>query len=167
MPDGRAHPLSDPVFVSGLRPIPSGIADEVATWSASDLQGSDPDGLPVAVHLGEVDRPVLLVFLATQCDGCDQFWFGLTARTDPVLADVLPVVVTKGPDAVPAGEVGELTAGLRDLPVVMSDRAWADYRVTGYPFIVLVEPSSRRILAETVGFGWSDVAATVRAGIGR
>ena len=46
----------------------------------------------------------------------------------------------------------------------MGDRAWRDYRVTGYPFLVLVEPWSRRILAEVVGFGWSDVAAVLRTG---
>jgi hypothetical protein len=39
----------------------------------------------------------------------------------------------------------------------MSDAAWSDYRVTGYPFLVLVEPATRRILGESVGFGWPDV----------
>lgn len=167
MPEERVHPLSDPAFVSGLRPIPSGVADEVATWIAADVEGTDPGGLPVAVHLPDVDRPVLLLFLATRCDGCDEFWRGLAAGTDPALSGVLPVVVTRGAGAASATEVGELAAGLRELPVVMSDRAWIDYRVTGYPFLVLVEPSSRRVLAETVGFGWSDVASTIEAGLSR
>ena len=50
--------------------------------------------------------------------------------------------------------------------VVMSDSAWADYRVTGYPFLVLIDPPGRRILAETVGFDWADVAEPSRLGSG-
>jgi hypothetical protein len=142
------------------------VAGETVTWAGSDLRGTDPDGRPVRVDLAGVDRPVLLVFLATRCDGCDQFWVGLGAGAEPALDEVVPVVVTRGPDSVPVAEVAALADGLRGVPVVMSDRAWTDYRVTGYPFIVLVEPSSRRILAETVGFGWSDVLSTVRAGLG-
>jgi hypothetical protein len=100
---------------------------------------------------------VLLVFLTTHCDGCDAFWAGL--REPPSDIDVL--VVTRGPGATDAGEVEILASGLSeaDVQVVMSDAAWSDYRVTGYPFLVLVDPGTRRILGESVAFGWSDLEA--------
>jgi hypothetical protein len=52
---------------------------------------------------------------------------------------------------------------LGSVPVVMTDAAWSDYRVTGYPFLVLVDPETRTVIGETVGFGWSDVHAMIRA----
>jgi len=162
-----ANPFDDPSFVSGLRPIPSGVAGEAPTWKASDIVGTTPDGLPVEIRLDAEDRPVLLVFLTTRCDGCDTFWQGLASDGDPLLADVVPIVVTKGSDSVSLEEIRMLASGLDGTAVVMSDGAWADYRVTGYPFLVLVDPMSRTILAESVGLGWTDVVSVVALGLDR
>ena len=153
------NPLSDPEFVAGLRPVPSGLDGAAPSWPAADLVGMCPDASPVSVDLAAATRPVLLVFLTTDCDGCDHFWMGLA---DPP-PGVDPVVVTKGPDAVAPSDVAALAVDLPHVPVVMSDAAWSDYRVTGYPFLVLVEPGTRRILGESVGFGWSDVEALLAA----
>jgi len=155
------NPLSDPEFVAGLRPVPSGLDGTPPSWPAADLVGVRPDGTPVSVGLATATRPVLLVFLTTDCDGCDHFWQGL-AHPSP---DVDAVVVTKGPDVVAPTDVAAVAVGLAHLPVVMSDAAWSDYRVTGYPFLVLVEPATRRILGESVGFGWSDVEALLASSI--
>ncbi len=100
---------------------------------------------------------MLLVFLSVHCDGCDLFWRGIR-DTPPTGVDV--VVVTKGPGQGSITEVGVLAAGV-DVPVVMSDGAWFDYRVTGYPFLVLVDPRKRKIIGESVGFGWLDVGSLV------
>jgi hypothetical protein len=149
------YPLADPDFVAGLRTVPSGIGGAPVAWSAADVSGVGPDGLPVDVDLGAAGRPVLLVFLSANCDGCDLFWTGL--RDDPPTgADV--VVVTKGPRTVVADDVAATAVGVA-APIVMTDTAWADFRVTSYPFLVLVEPRTRRIVGESVGFGWTDVAA--------
>jgi hypothetical protein len=78
-----------------------------------------------------------------------------------------PVIVTKGPGAVDAGEVADLAGGVTRAPVVMSDQAWADYRVTSYPFFVLVDPAEATVIGETVGFGWSDVASMVGSSLDR
>jgi hypothetical protein len=163
--DPRTNPLADPGFVSGLRPIPTGIPGEAPDWPAADLHGLRPDGSPVSVVLDEASGPLLLVFLAVHCDGCESFWRGLAGGHGTGPGGVVPVVVTRAPDTVDAGGVAARAAGFAG-DVVMDDRAWADYRVTGYPFLVLVDPGSRRILAEAVGFGWDDVASTVRAGLG-
>lgn len=149
--------------MAGLRAIPSGAPGEVPDWPAADLHGTRPDGTPVSVALADVDGPLLLVFLAVHCDGCASFWRGLSEGS--IVAGVTPVVVTRGPHAVDPAEVAALAASFAG-PVVMSDKAWADHRVTGYPFLVLVDPPTRRILAEAVGFGWDDVAAVLRTGLG-
>jgi hypothetical protein len=159
----HANPLSDPAFVAGLRTVPTGLPGEAPGWSAADLHGVRPDGSPVSVALAELDRPLVLVFLSVNCDGCGPVWQGLADGTDPVLDGVVAVVVTKGPDTVDPTAVAGLAAGFTG-DVVMGDRAWVDYRVTGYPFLVLVDPGSTRILAETVGFGWSDLVSTVQGG---
>ena len=73
------------------------------------------------------------------------------------------VVVTKGPGSVDPVEVARAASGVTRAAVVMSDEAWADYRVSAYPFFVLVDPGSRSVVGETVGFGWSDVRSMIRA----
>ena len=160
----RTNPLADPGFVAGLRPIPTGAPGESPDWPAADLHGTRPDGTPVSVVLDGTAAPLLLIFLAVRCDGCESFWRGLAGGGDLGPGAVVPVVVTHAPGTVDADEVAVRAAGFAG-DVVMDDRAWADYRVTGYPFLVLVEPESRRILVEAVGFGWDDVATTVRRGL--
>ncbi len=133
------------------------------SWPARDIWGITPEGAPVGVDLDGRRRLVVLVFLSTHCEGCELFWRGVR-DTPPAEVDL--VVVTKGPATVAAGDVGALAEGM-EAPVVLSDAAWTDYRVTGYPFLVLVDPTSRTILGESVGFGWSDIASLIeRAGSG-
>lgn len=92
---------------------------------------------------------------------------GLPDGVDDRLPDgVDAVIVTKGADAVDAVDVATLAAGVTRVPVVMSTRAWSDYQVLSYPFFALVDPATRSVVGETVGFGWSDVAAMVRSSIG-
>ena len=135
-------------------------------WPAADLVGEDPDGRPTELRIAGRSGPVLLCFLQTRCDGCHEFWRGLGDPPGTDWPDALTVVaVTRGPDTVDRSEVARLTAGAGTVPVVMGDRAWTDYRVTGYPFFVLVDPSSGTVVGETVGFGWPDVHAMVRAAV--
>jgi len=167
--------------MAGLRPIPSRPAGSPAPWPATDISGARPDGTPIEVRIDDTGRPILVAFLATHCDGCDDYWRGLAdehpegapddAALDAraagdlaaVLAAVLPVIVTRGPGIQEASDVATAAAGIRRTPVVMSDQAWLDYRVTAYPFFVLVDPRSRRIIGETVGFGWADVLGMIQA----
>ncbi|MGO8873735.1 MAG: hypothetical protein ACLQPH_20515 [Acidimicrobiales bacterium] len=156
--------------MSGLRPIPSVASGGPVTggesdrWPAAHLVGVTPSGSIIEVAVDRFDRPILLAFLATRCDGCAEFWQGFTrgAPTGPP-ASVAPVVVTRGPDSVAPSEVARLAAGLEGVPVIMSDSVWTEYRVLGYPFFVLVDPRSRTVIGETVGFGWSDVVAMVES----
>jgi hypothetical protein len=149
--------------VAGLRPIPSGPPAAGDESPAEDLVGEDPTGRPIEVRLGALDGPVLLCFLHVRCDGCQEFWSGLGGGQGSELGSISVVAVTKGADSVDRDEVAAAAAGATGVPVVMSEEAWADYRVTGYPFFVLVDPLARTVVAETVGFGWPDVRSMIRA----
>jgi hypothetical protein len=159
--------MADPHFLAGLRPIPSGSPAGADRWPAADLAGEDPGGRPVALRIGEQRGPLLLCFLTTRCDGCHEFWSGLADPPGGGWPDGLSLVaVTRGAQTVDRVEVAGMAAGAGRVPVVMSDRAWADYRVTGYPFFILVDPAAATVVGETVGFGWADVRAMVRAALG-
>ena len=163
---GRVDPLSDPAFVAGLRPIPTGPTGPTGpgTVPAHDISGVDPSGAPVELRIRDHPPHLLLAFLHIRCDGCDEFWRGLRDDAEPVIpASVSAAVVTRGPGSVPPEEVSLVAAGLTRVPVIMSDAGWSDYRVTGYPFFVLVDTGSGTVAGETVGFGWADVVAMVRA----
>ena len=164
LPAGTSHPLTDPAFVAGLRPIPSGPLSAGEGGPAEDVVGEDPTGHPIEVRLGTMAAPVLLCFLHIRCDGCDEFWSGLgEGRASEELGPVSVVAVTKGARSVDREEVARAAAGATGVPVVMSDDAWVHYRVTGYPFFVLVDPVTSTVVGETVGFGWPDVRSMVRA----
>jgi hypothetical protein len=128
---------------------------------APDVVGTDPAGRGLAIRIGATGPFVLLAFLATRCDGCDEFWRGFSGTGPGSLPGITPVIVTRGPDSTSTEDVARL-ADRTDAPVVMSDSAWVEYRVFGYPFLVLVESASRTVVAETVGFGWSDLEELVR-----
>ena len=157
-------PLSDPMFVAGLRTIPSGPAGGQTAWPATDIIGVSPAGARVEARIGEFEDLVLFAFLTTRCDGCDEFWQGLRDGEGTELpAWVETVVVTKAAGSTGSVGVEQVAAGITRLPVIMSDGAWADYRVSGYPFFVLVDAPTRTVIGETVGFGWADVLSMVRA----
>lgn len=133
------------------------------------MEGATPAGRPISVPLGGGYCPdggpsarLLLAFLHVNCDGCDQYWRGFA---DPGQIGLPPgvstAVVTKGPASVAVDAVAAAAAGVDAVPVVMSDQAWSDYRVSGYPFFVLVDVDGRTVIGETVGFGWADVLGMV------
>jgi hypothetical protein len=78
---------------------------------------------------------------------------------------VTSVIVTRGPDTVAPREVSRLATNVA-VPVIMTDGAWSDYRVFGYPFFVLVDSATRTVVAETVGFGWSDLVRLAQRTVG-
>ncbi len=157
-------PLSDPMFAAGLRTIPSSPAGGQTAWPASDIIGVSPAGARVEARISEFEDLVLLAFLTTRCNGCDEFWQGLRDSAGTELPEwVETVVVTKAAGSTGSAGVEQVAAGITRLPVIMSDGAWTDYRVSGYPFFVLVDAPTRTVISETVGFGWADVLSMVWA----
>ncbi len=159
-----AAPLSDPEFLAGLRPIPAGGLGPQISRPAPDIDGVDPTGRPIGIRIDDFSGLILVAFLHLNCDGCDEFWRGFGDRSRAELPSAASaVIVTKGPGSVDPGEITSVAAGISRIPVIMSDEAWTGYRVLGYPFFVLVDPSTRSVIGETVGFGWSDVVSMIRA----
>jgi len=162
--DPTAHsPLSDPGFVAGLRPIPSGLPGDGNLYPVVDIAGTDPSGRPVRIAIDSFAEPLLLAFLHINCHGCHDFWQGFGDDRTELPVSVSAVVVTKGPETVSPGDVRRAAVGIGRVPIVMSDEAWTDYRVMSYPFFVLIEPKVRAVVGETVGFGWADVVSMIRS----
>lgn len=119
---------------------------------AAPISGTTPDGDAVALDFaGGAGRRTLLAFLTTACSACTGFWETLDEERLPGLQTV---IVTHGPER-------ERPARLRTLaragvPVVMSSEAFADYRVPGSPYFVLVD---RSIRGEGVATTWDALAS--------
>jgi hypothetical protein len=73
-------------------------------------------------------------------------------------------VVTREEPLADRREVLALSQGVDRWPVVMSDAAWSDFDVYGYPFFVLLDGTSRSVVGETIGFDWTDVERLLESG---
>jgi hypothetical protein len=142
------------------RPIPT-YRDHPAT-SPVDIDGVTPAGARLAVGVVGTTEPVLLLFLSASCLGCRDLWDGT-----PELRQTLPdgmriVIVTKGVDQEDASAIADLAPP--DTEVVMSSDAYRDYRVSGAPFLVVVDGGEVR--TEGVAWGVSETARTTREALG-
>lgn len=163
-PENRSSPLSDPSFLAGLRPIPSRAPGDGPGGPAVDVVGVTPEGVARSIVIEGTGGALLLAFLHTECDGCEEFWRVATDDANPRLpGPVSLAVITKGPESVAPAAVAQAARGVHRVPVVMSDQAWCDYRVLSYPFFVIIDQRSRTVSGETVGFGWSDVLSMVHS----
>lgn len=125
-----------------------------------DIEGWDLAGTRRSVRVASPGRWTLLLFLGSHCDGCAPFWKfpGRPEECGLGPGDVV-IVVTRGPKdehpEVLATIMGTATGA--DGParasggLVMSDAAWAAYRVHGAPFFVLLDGVS--VVSE--GVAWS------------
>lgn len=153
MADGRAS--STDVHDAHRRPRPS---DAPTGRRAQDVTGTTPAGGSVGVAVRGVDHDTVLLFLSSDCATCRRFWAALAgdAAARPTLpAGVRLVVVTKGPEHELPAVVASHDV---DVPVVMSDQAWADHDVPGSPYAIHVDGPSGRVRGEGTGGDWAQVA---------
>ncbi len=143
------------------RPIPTGVGEPQTP--AVDIVGTDCAGAGFSVPVRGPLAPewTLLVFLSTSCVGCADLWALVCAGVPESTTGESPVVVT-AVVAVTRGPGNEdPSAVARVCPsrgrVVMSDDAWADYRVTGAPFFVVVHRDARTVVREGVAWGVDNV----------
>lgn len=144
-----------------VRPVPT-YRDHPAT-SACDIDGVGPDGSAVAVPICGSDGAFLLLFLSADCHGCRDLWDGTAALGRALPTSVRTVVVTRGPEYEDAAAIAALAPG--DVTTVMSSAAFADYRVAGAPFLVLV--TGDEVLTEGVAWGVDETARTARHALDR
>jgi hypothetical protein len=166
----RLHALGaglDPdAAAEGPSPTMSPPVDPRTPGSETFAAATDLDGAGLrddAVHVSVVGarRCTLLAFLSSGCLTCQGFWEAFAdGRGLDLSADIRLVVVTKD-----GGE--ESISALRrlappHLPVVMSSAAWADYRVPGSPYFVLVDGRDGRVRGEGTGANWDQVKNLLR-----
>ncbi|MDQ1447639.1 MAG: hypothetical protein QOC79_610 [Actinomycetota bacterium] len=129
--------------------------------AATDLDGAGLRDDAVHVSVVGARHRTLLAFLSSGCLTCQGFWEAFAdGRGLDLSADIRLVVVTKD-----GGE--ESISALRrlappHLPVVMSSAAWADYRVPGSPYFVLVDGQDGRVRGEGTGANWDQVKNLLR-----
>ncbi len=149
-----------PPELNALVPIPTDRGSPAT--EPRDIFGLDASGAPRHVEVRNAARWSLLLFLSSHCDGCRPFWSAPRAFWDGALGEGVAVdIVTKGPEhedprALPAAPGG--------VGLVMSSAAWADYRVSGPPFFVLVDGGSGRVITEGVAWGLEATADWARRG---
>jgi hypothetical protein len=149
-----------------LRPIPTYV--DHPTTVPHDVVGVGTDGAMTRVDIVEADSPALLLFLSAGCSGCRDLWEGLAELSVGLGGAARLVVVTRD-----AGEEDraaiEALAGAACRPagveVVMSSAAFRDYRVSGPPFLVLVDGQAVR--TESVAWGLDQTLRTALAGVPR
>lgn len=164
-PGGQRSPLSDHHYVAGLRPIPWGDGSEPRPWPADRIRGFSPRGEPLEIVFPD-QCSTLLCFLATRCDGCEEFWQRLRDDAQPILpVGVSYVIATRSGLSVDRAEVARFSEGFTRCPVVMSDEGWAAFEVFSYPFFVVLDGPSRALVAESVAFSWPDVQAMLASSI--
>lgn len=145
------------------KPIPTYGTHPVTT--PHDVIGEDPQGGPVRVAvLGKAD-PVLLLFLSAACLGCRDLWDGIAELQSALPAGSRSAVVTRSPGEEDPAVITMLArpATAVGVPVVMSTRAYSDYRVAGPPFLVVVD--RQRVRTEGVAWGVEETARTTQAAL--
>lgn len=124
---------------------------------AADISGTTVTGDPVALRVTGVDHDTVLLFLSSGCSTCRGFWDALTdAGTMHLPAAARVVVVTEGPSKESPARIARRAPD--GVTVVMSDAAYADYRVEGTPYVVEVEGRTGRVRGEGTGQDWPQVA---------
>ncbi len=104
---------------------------------------------------------MLLAFLSTDCLGCASVWRVLDdpgAHRPP--DDVDAVVVLRGKE----GDLSERATGTDHALIAVSDDAWRDYSVLGYPTVVIIDRPTATVVAQSTVLDWTGVAPLFDAG---
>ncbi len=134
-----------------LRPIPT-YTDHPST-TPHDVTGVDPAGAACSIDVVGATAPVLLLFLTAACTGCQDLWEGLGDLQTGLGDRCRLAVVTRSPGDEDPERIAALAGAAPPqlgIPVVMSTPAYRDYRVSGPPFLVVVDAAAVR----TEGVAW-------------
>jgi hypothetical protein len=155
-PEASAQPGATAPDGAGLPPARD------AVTPAFDIVGETLDGDAVKLSMA-TGRPggTVLAFLSSGCLTCRAFWDGLKAGE----ADGLPggprvVVVSKDTSNESPSKLRGLWEGA-DAPLVLSTRAWEEYRIAGSPYFVHVG-SGGQVQGEGTAESWGQVASLLR-----
>ena len=119
------------------------------------MAGAAPSGDALSIGLAAPDGPdTLVAFLSSGCGTCAAFWPSMgTTAGDGALAGVRLIAVTRDPaEESPAALSAMAPPGAT---VVMSSRAWEDYRVPGSPYFSYVRAG--RVVGEGTARTWTQL----------
>jgi len=122
--------------------------------SSPPVTGSTPAGDAVTVAFERAPAPTLLAFLTSGCGTCRTFWDTLGERRLP--SGIQTLIVTHGAERESPAKL--LSLAPSEVPVVMSEPAWGDYRVPGAPYFVLVDGTVR---GEGVARTWDALSSLI------
>ena len=140
----------DPPSPTGLTSPERGVAAP-----AVDVSGVDPSGAPVTFAVAGVEHRTLLAFLSSTCLTCRGFWDAFADRRLSVPAGARLMVVTKGQEAESTSTIRKLAPS--GVHTVLSSTAWADYRIPGAPYFVLLEGAGGEVIGEGAATTWDQV----------
>ena len=135
-----------------LKPIPT-YTDHPAT-TPHDVAGVATDGTTCRIDVVEAAAPILLLFLSADCLGCRDLWEGLPELHAGLAGAARLVVVTRSPGEESPEAITALagtTPTILGIDLVMSTAAFRDYRVSGPPFLTVVDADVVR--TESVAWG--------------
>jgi hypothetical protein len=150
----RLGSLGDEAAADGGIAAPPAAPARAPGTPALPVAGPTPEGDAFSLDLAATGAPTLLAFLTSGCGTCAGFWETLAEPHLP--ADVRTVVVTHGSERERPARLRQLAPA--GVPVVMSSQAWADYRVPGAPYFVLVDGTIR---GEGAAPSWTALSSLV------
>ncbi|HEX2383193.1 MAG TPA: hypothetical protein VHI95_11185 [Acidimicrobiales bacterium] len=136
---------------------PTGLTSPERTDGAPavDVAGIDPSGAPVTFAVAGVDHRTLLAFLSSTCLTCRGFWDAFADRRLSVPGRARLLIVTKGSEAESPATIRKLAPS--GVHTVLSSAAWADYRIPGAPYFVLLDGSNGDVIGEGAATTWDQV----------
>ena len=142
----------------GARPAPVPAPVRRTASTAFDVAGTSPNDEAVRIGVVGARHNTLLAFLSSGCLTCGTFWetFAAAERL-AVPGGARLVVVTKSPEAESESRIRELAPAA--FPVVMSTRAWEDYKVPHTPYFVYVDGPTARVVGEGSAQTWQHVVS--------
>lgn len=160
-PDGHAHESAaedEELAAASEYAVRPKLTDPV------DIEGEDLYRRRMTVPVASSGQPHLLAFLSGGCSVCEAIWDELQNYEDlPLPNKATVVLVAKGRNEESISRLRRLMPPY--LTVVLSSKAWEDYRVPGSPYFVYVGESGS-IEGEGSARSWSRAMSLLEDAIG-
>jgi hypothetical protein len=121
------------------------------------ITGETVAGTSTTVHFDDPAASTVLAFLSSGCSLCPRFWQGSPERDEVVNGGIRLVFIAKGREEESIPKLKRLVP--KDIPTIMSSKAWQDLDVPSYPYFVFVKGAVA--LAEGSAVSWSQVLSMV------
>jgi hypothetical protein len=158
--DHDGAPELDGAQGNGLELLPRPRAEETPAY---DIAGTLLDGGAQKVSMRS-NRNTLLAFLSSGCSACVPFWEGLReVQRKQLPGQARIVVVSKDPDMESPSRLEGLVRP--ETSLIMSSRAYADYKVELSPYFIYVEGRSGQVLSEGTAATWPQVLSLLKDAI--